>query len=249
MEQGYNLTQTSLHDITIHYGLNGLVQRFVDEVEALDISAEDHERIDTALELALCAHSSQSRGELPYATHVVRVATRIICHFRVADPEIIIGALLHDTVEDQPGWMAEGLVSDAEDPGYRSAALETVRRGFGNTVLRLLVSVTNPEFDAATDCREQYRYHVIESMARSPGARVIKLSDFIDNCAGIIYNEDTTRAHRLAGKYLPLVPAMIRFALAADTPLEPAAREYIVAALSRAKQNCESLLEQDNLAG
>ena len=55
----------------------------------------DEGRIGRACELAFRAHAGQvDKSGAPYIAHVVRVAAKL------ADPEDVVVALLHDTVED-----------------------------------------------------------------------------------------------------------------------------------------------------
>ena len=60
--------------------------------------------------------------------------------------------------------------------------------------------VTDPVWQPGRDEHEQYREHVIASLAASPWARVIKASDFTDNAVGIIHTTGP-RLSKLARKY------------------------------------------------
>ena len=232
----------SLHEITQLYGEDGLEERFQREVDSLDISDEDRRRINEALALALYLHLPQTRGENPYSTHILRVSSRIIHHFKVTDPEIIIAALLHDAVEDQSKRLLDEEV-ELDDIEYKSAALSLIEEQFGGEVADLVAKVTNNKFDEKMNKNDQYKYGVVKAMTKSPKARIIKLSDFLDNCSGIIYNESTSLAAKLAAKYLPLIPMMKEFALMPDTPLADEARKYIVERLERAEKRCHEILD------
>lgn len=83
----------------------------------------DRERVQQAYQVAEQAHEGQKRasGE-PYITHCVAVAA-ILAELR-APVEIVMAALLHDTVEDT------------------ALTLEDIRREFGDVIARLVDGVT-----------------------------------------------------------------------------------------------------------
>lgn len=231
-----------LHEVTQRYGEDGLEERLCYEIDSLDLSPEDQARINKALDLALYAHLPQTRGEHPYSTHILRTSARIIYHFKVKDPEIIIAALLHDIVEDQSKRIL-GEIDLKDEIEYKSAALSMIEEQFGGEVAGLVAKVTNHNFDEVSDKNQRYKEDVTQAMTENPKARVIKLSDFLDNCSGIIYNESPPLAEKLAAKYLPLIPIMKEFALMSDTPLNSEARSYIVERLERAESRCYDILE------
>jgi hypothetical protein len=100
-------------------------------------------------------------------------------------------------------------------------------------VAELVSAVTNPQYVPGRDPDEQYREHVADSLRDNPWARVIKVSDFTDNGAGLMHTTGP-RVHRLAGKYAPLVPVLAELIARPDTPLSAAAKERISAQLDRA---------------
>jgi (p)ppGpp synthase/HD superfamily hydrolase len=67
---------------------------------------------------------------------VLRVAIRIISHYRAADPDLACAALLHDAVEDHAGDLAPG--------GGQPEALAALAGQFGDRVADLVAAVTNP---------------------------------------------------------------------------------------------------------
>ena len=89
------LATMPLHAITATYGEDGLRERFAMEVAPFPDA--DRQRLERALALAAGLHAADRRQREPYLNHLLRVATRIICHFQVRDPEVICAALLHGT--------------------------------------------------------------------------------------------------------------------------------------------------------
>ena len=134
-------------------------------------------------------------------------------------------ALLHDAVEDHAASIA---------PGGRTAALAVLAGQFGARTAELIAAVTNPGWEPGRDKHEQYREHVLASLAASPWARVIKTSDFTGNAVGIIHTTGP-KLPKLAGKYGPLVPALRELILRPDTPLEADVKDMIARQLDAAQ--------------
>ena len=218
------LATMPLHAITSTYGEAGLRERFAAEIASWP--GPDRRRMEQALDLAARLHAADRRDREPYLNHLLRVAIRIMTYYGVRDTDVICAALLHDSVEDHPAELSGG----AADP---AAALAVLAAEFGPRVAELVSAVTNPQYVPGRDQDEQYREHVADSLRDNPWARVIKVSDFTDNGAGLMHTTGP-RVHRLAGKYAPLVPVLAELIARPDTPLSAAAKERISAQLDRA---------------
>ncbi len=213
-----------LHAITSTYGEAGLRDRFAAEIASWP--EPDRSRMERALDLAARLHAGDRRGREPYVNHLLRVAIRIMSHYGVRDADVVSAALLHDAVEDHPAELAG---TGAE----QQAALAVLAAEFGPRVADLVGAVTNPPYAPDRDQDEQYREHVAASLRDNPWARIIKVSDFTDNGAGLIHTTGP-RLHRLADKYAPLVPVLRDLIARPDTPLDATAKEHILAQLGRA---------------
>jgi hypothetical protein len=213
-----------LHAITSVHGETGLRERLLMETE--QFPAADRSRTQSALAMASRLHAQDWRQREPYANHLLRVTIRILSHYQVADLDVACAALLHDAVEDHAASIA---------PGGRQAALAVLAGRFGGRTAALVAAVTNPEWEPGRDEHEQYREHVLASLAASPWARVIKASDFTDNAVGIIHTSGP-KLYKLAGKYGPLVPALRELILRPDTPLEAGVKDMIAAQLDAAQE-------------
>ncbi len=165
-----------LHAITSVHGEADLRERLL--MEIAQFPAADRDRAADALALASRLHAADRRQREPYASHLLRVAIRILSHYRVRDADVACAALLHDAVEDHAAEIAPG--------GDRQAALALLAGRFGGRTAGLVAAVTNPGWEPGRDEHEQYRAHVLASLAASPWARVIKASDFTDNAVAII---------------------------------------------------------------
>ena len=261
MESGEQrlLAQMPLHAITAMYGEAGLRDRF--SLEIASFAGPDRARIGRALELAARLHAADMRQREPYVNHLLRVATRIICYYGIRDADVVCAALLHDAVEDHPGELAAGSGADggtaasgtgssgtaasgtgSGGTGGTDAALAALAADFGPRVAELVGAVTNPDYVPGQDKGQQYRAHVAGSLAASPWARVIKISDFTDNGVGLIHTTGPALT-RLAGKYAPLVPVFRDMISRPDTPLSGDARALILRQLDRAEQRFTAILD------
>jgi (p)ppGpp synthase/HD superfamily hydrolase len=92
--------------------------------------------------------------------HLLRVTIRILSHYRVVDPDIACAALLHDAVEDHALDLVPG--------GTRQDAFTVLADQFGARTAELVAAVTNPVYQPGRDEHEQYREHVLASLAASP---------------------------------------------------------------------------------
>lgn len=241
-----DINTLSLHEVTKKYGEDGLRERLVNFVlDQEEWSDNDKRNVLAAEALALEAHSGDTRGELPYSTHFMRVALRISSpkHIGVNDPSLMVAALLHDTVEDHADFYSTNDAS-LDRAHTESQAIRFIGLAFGTDVKDIVYNVTNPPYPAGVSSREEknafYREHVVEVLETNERAGTIKLSDFIDNCVGLIHNEDPARAARLAIKYQPLIPHFKDF-VANSTLIPDDNKTYLNAQLDAAYLRCEML--------
>ena len=116
------LAAMPLHAITSVHGQAGLRERLLMEIERFP--AADSGRARDALALAGRLHAADRRQREPYANHLLRVAIRILSHYRVTDPDVACAALLHDAGEDHAAEIAPG--------GGRQGALAVLAGRFGD---------------------------------------------------------------------------------------------------------------------
>ena len=126
--------------------------------------------VDVARAMAFAArkHSSQRRkGEAaePYVNHVVEVAELVARATGGDDPVLVMGALLHDTVEDT------------------GTTREELEREFGADVAALVAEVTD---DKSLAKDERKRLQVANTPHKSPRAKMIKLADKTSNLRSIL---------------------------------------------------------------
>jgi (p)ppGpp synthase/HD superfamily hydrolase len=238
------LAAMPLHAITEVFGQDGLVQRLSYEIGRLPV--DTRRAVADAAEWALSLHAEQRRTREPYANHVLRVALRIICHYRVTDPDVVIAALLHDVVEDQP-WAVAGIAGASGGPPPHAAALAVITTRYGARVARLVAAVTNPDRPSGTDWRTlnlQYVEHLATALDAEPWARVIKLSDFTDNGVGIIHTVGPKVRHS-ARKYNGFLPVLRDLLDRSDTPLADGVKKHINGQLDLAERRFAAILDAD----
>jgi hypothetical protein len=229
--EGRLLAAMPLHAVTSVHGEDGLRQRLL--IETRRFPAAERARIDTALALMSRLHERDRRQREPYASHPLRVAIRILSHYRVTDPDVVCAALLHDTVEDHAQDIA---------PGGRRNALAVLAGQFGQRTAGLVAAVTNPDWEPGRDKHEQYREHVAASLAASPWARVIKASDLTDNAVGLFHTTGP-KLPELARKYRPLLPIARELILRPDTPLQDDVKLMIAGQFDRAEARLASICD------
>jgi HD domain len=217
------LATMPLHAITAVHGEDGLRERLL--IETRRFPDEQRASIDAALALMSRLHEPDRRQREPYACHPLRVTIRILSHYRVAEPDVVCAALLHDTVEDHYGDIAPG--------GSRQAALAVLADQFGERAAGLVAAVTNPAWEPSRDKHEQHREHVAESLGANPWARVIKVSDLTDNAVGLFHTSGPSLPRR-AAKYRPLLPVLRELILRPDTPLQDHVKHMIASQLDKA---------------
>lgn len=128
-------------------------------------------RLDKAIEFATRAHGAQKRkytGE-PYVTHPIAVMRLVetVPHTE----EMLIAAVLHDTVEDT------------------DVTIEDIKREFGAKVARYvdgLTDVSKPEDGNRAERKALDRAHMAE---QCPEVKTIKLADLIHNTASIAHHD------------------------------------------------------------
>jgi (p)ppGpp synthase/HD superfamily hydrolase len=116
-----------------------------------------------AYHFAAAAHVDQRRKGVaaePYINHLTEVAELVAKATRGTDPEIIIAAVLHDTVEDT------------------ETSLASVEAAFGERVRGMVAEVTDDKSlpkQTRKDLQIQHAPHA------SRGAQIIKMADKISN--------------------------------------------------------------------
>lgn len=132
--------------------------------------------LNRALEIATEAHAGQvDKGGAPYITHPMRVSAAV----EGEDAKIV--GLLHDVVEDGPGWTLGQLRRE----GFSDAVVEAV--------------------DALTHRKGEDYFASIERAKANPLARQVKLADLTDNSDRTRLKEIGEREEKRLAKYAEAV--------------------------------------------
>lgn len=130
-------------------------------------NVNDLKKLLQAASFAARKHTNQKRkgaaGE-PYINHPLEVANLIANVGGVDDADVLIAAMLHDTVEDC--GVTRGEIANA----------------FGETVAGFVMEVTD---DKSLPKAERKRLQVEHAPHLSHGAKIVKLADKISNIADI----------------------------------------------------------------
>lgn len=132
-------------------------------------------RLIAALHYAAHQHRDQRRKdeeETPYINHPIALLHILNVEAGVADPDVLIAAVLHDVIEDCSG----------PHQMYVEERRREIREQFGESVLVLVEAVS----DDKSLSKEQRKQHQVDHAAHlPPGAKLIKLADKTANLRDI----------------------------------------------------------------
>src|ERR1019366_8000301 len=154
-----------------------------------------------AYHFAAARHVHQRRkGEAaePYMNHLTEVAELVAQATRGSDPEVIIAAVLHDTVEDT------------------DTALDDLKAQFGERVASLVAEVTD---DKSLPKQTRKDLQVTHAANASRGARIIKLADKTSNLRALATSPPKDWSDERIGEYIDWVPRVIDACRGADQGL------------------------------
>jgi len=126
-----------------------------------------------ALDFAAKKHRDQRRMDAaatPYINHPIELAELLVNEGGIADINIIVAAILHDTVEDT------------------DTTAQQLERIFGNDIKNIVIEVT----DDKSLAKEERKHQQIEHAATcSQQAKLVKLADKICNLRDILESPPT----------------------------------------------------------
>jgi (p)ppGpp synthase/HD superfamily hydrolase len=126
------------------------------------------QKILSAALFAAEKHAAQRRkgaAAEPYVNHLIEVAELVAAANPEPDTDLVIAALLHDTIEDA------------------GVTEEELRQRFGAHVAQLVAEVTD---DKSLPKEERKRLQIENAPKKSIGAQVIKIADKISNLRAIL---------------------------------------------------------------
>jgi (p)ppGpp synthase/HD superfamily hydrolase len=171
-----------------------------------------------AYHFAAARHVNQRRkGEAaePYMNHLTEVAELVAQATCGSDPEVIIAAVLHDTVEDT------------------EATLEELEVHFGQRVAGLVAEVTD---DKSLPKQIRKDLQVEHASHASRGAQIIKLADKTSNLRALAFSPPTGWSDERRVEYVDWAGRVVDACRGADRGL--------AAEFDRAATSLKALLEQ-----
>ena len=146
-------------------------------------------------------HRTQRRKDnvSPYINHPIAVAETLARVGNVRDLEIIVAAILHDTIEDT------------------ETTPEEIEREFGPVVLSLVLEVTD---DKRLDKAVRKQLQIKHAPDKSPGAKLIKLADKTNNLIDLTNHPPVDWPASQRAEYLDWSEKVVAGLRGANKPLE-----------------------------
>lgn len=167
----------------------GLREKLVSIIEQRKIDPKDLKKIHEAIDLLFEKQTDTLRNDgRIYAVHPLEVTINLIETLKYNEPDLIIAALLHDILEDNP-----------------EVGEEHIRERFGERVLAVMKGLTYVK--KSKDKAEEtlaYQKHVIKE-AENEDVLLVKVHDMETNALSLAKLKDPKRRKYLANKYLPIV--------------------------------------------
>jgi (p)ppGpp synthase/HD superfamily hydrolase len=220
----------------------------------------DHKRITQALELLQIISLDQEPRESgePAISHALKAATNVACSVYPTQADSVIGALLHDTVEDRAEKIVE-LSGENLSADPKQQAIAILGRHFGSTVQGLVTDLTNPDFARELELlgirsgssmykekkRQLYTSHVEKIIRNNPYVLIIKYFDYADNAFHL--NEEHWLKERddRYKKYYPLIQLfMDQFESSNEVPISSKDRAAILFTLEQQQKSMGSELQR-----
>ncbi len=245
-------TQRSPHKEAFFLNEEGLQLTARIEKRLQDVfKPEETRRVGRALSLAGELHGDQEPRDdnTPSINHILRVTARVLDAFGVTDPDIVIAALLHDSIEDQRGKLAARWRGKRD--GEKTDAFNYLASQFGARPAVLVGALTKPDKgDLSTRAERDQRYfEKLKAVIADPDILFIKLADFYDNVLSLEHAGTTEHQKKRAKKYLPVFALFIARLQEKDVGF-PASEEFpdgklsLIAELYKAKEILERILLQ-----
>lgn len=170
---------------------------------------KDIYRIIDSITFAAGKHRFQTRKDpqqTPYIIHPIGVANNIMTLGKIRDPDIIIGALLHDTVEDT------------------QTTFEEIGQRFGMRVANFVFELTD---DKALPKETRKQLQIEHAPQKSAGAAQIKLADKLYNLTDLAKAPPTDWEKERIDAYFLWAQSVVNQLPWVNAPLKHAVDEVI----------------------
>jgi ribosome-associated translation inhibitor RaiA len=192
--QQFDLLAAEL-DILYQKGKNLKIKEITKIYDAIDFATDKH-RLQTR----------KNKEKTPYIAHPLGVAYNVIHFGEVKECAVIIGALLHDTVEDT------------------QTTFDEIEKTFEKEVASLVREMTD---DKKLASNERKRLQVIEASKKSKGATQIHLADKLYNVVDLLQNPPEGWSRTRIERYYQWVQSVIDRLPQANNKLKDATQKVI----------------------
>jgi len=166
---------------------------------------------DTVAIIAACRYAAEKHADqrrknankTPYINHPLEVADFLTSH-GVTDCDTIIGAVLHDVIEDTDGTPDE------------------IKDMFGENVLSIVLEVSD---DKSLDKIERKRIQITHAKGISNSAKLVKLADKYSNISGLLTDPPTSWSEEIIKGYVYWGMAVCRNLYGVDTDIDSALQQ------------------------
>lgn len=184
-------------------------EKFLSDLRNSDLSSEEIRRICDAVCFSARKHTDQTRKnpeQTPYIIHPIGVADSILMLGGVNEPNILIAALLHDTVEDT------------------NTSFEEIREAFGPEVEGYVRELTDDK-SLPKDVRKQLQ--IDNASHKSTGAAIVKLADKLYNLTDLERNPPADWSKERVDAYFAWAKKVVDALPLVNAPLKEAVDQTI----------------------
>ena len=177
--------------------------------------SQDNNKLLAAAAFAAERHCNQKRKDIdasPYINHPLAVASLLANIGQVSDVDLLIAAILHDTVEDTETSIVE------------------IEEEFGAPIAKLVAEVTD---DKSLPKAERKQLQITSAAKKSNGAKMLKISDKICNVNDIDQHSPIGWDIKRKSKYLDWAVSVIAGCRGVNKDLDHAFDQAIEKARAR----------------
>ncbi|MCU0721817.1 MAG: HD domain-containing protein [Pirellula sp.] len=177
-------------------------------------------RILHAMKFAAEKHTRQRRKNAdatPYINHPIEVAEHLARVGNISDEDVLIAALLHDTIEDT------------------NTTFDEIERHFGTRVANIVMECTD---DKSLEKAERKHLQILNAPKKSAEAKCVKIADKTCNLASIIVDPPSGWSVQRQLDYFVWAEQVIQGLLGVNEPLDA----YVLETLARGKSKLHSLI-------
>ncbi|MFO0905914.1 MAG: HD domain-containing protein [Pirellulales bacterium] len=172
-------------------------------------------RLLHAVKFAAEKHAQQRRKNAiatPYINHPIEVAEHLARVGGISDEDVLIAALLHDTIEDT------------------NTTREELEKAFGSRVARIVMECTD---DKRLAKAERKRLQIVHAPHKSPEAKCVKIADKTCNLASILVDPPQDWGIQRQREYFEWAAQVVQGLLGVNETLDAGVRAVLAQGKSK----------------